>query len=146
MSEQILIDYRGALIVIMVALVGVLAALRIRRKDHDNIEVEEVHGIFSDAITALKNPDKIGKDAFDILAPRFEIHHTLFILVYNQSSFIRKCRLKKAWKEYYGKDGKQEWWLPNEYSAIQTNQIKNTLRNTKELAIHRINNFNKLLK
>jgi hypothetical protein len=146
MIEQILIEYRGTLTAFGVAFISILVTLYIYRRRRDDVVINKFTNVLSKDVAALSAYDNINCDAFDILSSRFTKHYEFFIPVYASSSFIRKRRLMKAWKTYYGEDGEQEWWLPNEYSTIQSNQLKNTSENTKNLAIHRITKLIKLCK
>ena len=89
-------------------------------------------------IAALESAENISSDAFAILEKRFDIQHKQFIDVYSKVGLASKCRLRAAWKEYYGEENEQDWYLPNEYSVLMSNQLKNTAENTKKLAICRI--------
>ena len=89
-------------------------------------------------IAALESAENISSDAFAILEKRFDIQHKQFIDVYSEVDLASKCRLRAAWKEYYGEENEQDWYLPNEYSVLMSNQLKNTAENTKKLAICRI--------
>ena len=92
-----------------------------------------------EGIAALESVENISSDAFAILEERFDIQHKQFMDVYNSKvGLVSKCRLRAAWKEYYGEENEQEWYLPNEYSVLMSNQLKNTAENTKKLAIRRI--------
>ena len=91
-----------------------------------------------EGIAALESVENISSDAFAILEKRFDIQRKQFIDVCSKVGLVSKCRLRAAWKEYYGEENEQEWYLPYEYSVLMSNQLKNTAENTKKLAIRRI--------
>ena len=135
---------RAILPIICVALIGALVALYFLRKS----TVAPIFRGFTDVLAAdvkaLNDPANIGRDAFSILEHRLTIHYRGFILAYNAADWITKFRLGNAWAEYYGEGGEQEWYLPNEYSTLLSNQLKNTHENTKRLAVRRLNVLIKL--
>ena len=89
-------------------------------------------------IAALESAENISSDAFAILEKRFDIQRKQFIDVCSKVGLVSKCRLRAAWKEYHEEENEQEWYRPNEYSVLMSNQLKNTAENTKKLAIRRI--------
>lgn len=89
-------------------------------------------------IAALNDPSNESRDAFTILEHRFVVHHQHFIPVYRAAGWLRRMHLRRVWTEYYGEENEQNWYLPNEYSVLLSNQLKNTAENTKQLAIHRL--------
>jgi hypothetical protein len=136
--EEILIQNRPMLIAILIALIGALVTLSVRRRNIDDSILREFVDLLSADIAALADFRNIKKDAFEILMDRFAIQHAGFIKVMTIPAYLRKRMVKQAWQNYYGEEGDQDWWLPNEYSVLLSNQIKNTVENTKNLAIHRL--------
>ena len=129
------------LLVIAVVIPFINHCLASRRDRANRVAVAKANFIscLTEDIAALESAENISSDALAILKERFDIQHKQFMDVYNSKvGLVSKCRLRAAWKEYYGEENEQEWYLPNEYSALMSNQLKNTAENTKKLAICRI--------
>jgi len=133
------------LLVIAVVIPFINHCLASRRDRANRVAVAKANFIscLTEDIAALESAENISTDALAILKERFDIQHKQFIDVYSEVDLASKCRLRAAWKEYYGEENEgeeneQEWYLPNEYSALMSNQLKNTAENTKKLAICRI--------
>ena len=126
---------------LVIAIVPFINDRLVSRRDRVN-RVAAAKANFSSFLTediaALESAENISTDALAILKERFDIQHKQFIDVYSKVGLVSKCRLRAAWKEYYGEENEQEWYLPNEYSVLMSNQLKNTAENTKKLAIRRI--------
>ena len=131
---------------LVIAIVPFINDRLVSRRDRVN-RVAAAKANFSSFLTediaALESAENISTDALAILKERFDIQHKQFIDVYSKVDLVSKRRLRAAWKEYYGEENEgeeneQEWYLPNEYSALMSNQLKNTAENTKKLAICRI--------
>ena len=125
------------LFTVLAALIGVLGAFAVQRRNSRSSVLGNFVSILSADIASLNaSPDR---DAYSILETRFPIQHGAFIQTLQVTSLFDKSKLKRAWKDYHGKDGEQEWWLPNEYSVISSNKLANTPEGTRRLAIHRLN-------
>ena len=129
-----------------IALFGILANHRLSVERENIATRRKFATTLCDAIVTLSEPRNFGKDAFSILEDSFPIHHSTYLLSYSASGFLRKHRLSKAWRAYYGNEanGELDWWLPNEYGTIISNKLSNTTENTKSLAIQRLNNIIKI--
>lgn len=139
MSEayQLLRNIPEALFLILAALIGAFVVLYAQRIGSRATVFGRFIEVLSGDIAAL-NADGSDSDAYSILQDRFIAQHDAFIQSFHVAGMFGKRRLKHAWKAYYGEEGEQEWWLPNEYSALMSNQLKNTNENTRQLAIHRL--------
>lgn len=122
---------------LLVALIAALVAFAVQRRNARATVFGGFINVLSDDIATL-NAAGSDADAYAILQDRFVAEHNAFIHAIHVAGLLRKCKLKHAWQKYYGEEGEQEWWLPNEYSAHMSNQLKNTNENTKSLAIHRL--------
>ncbi|HJX11069.1 MAG TPA: hypothetical protein VJ733_11305 [Candidatus Binatia bacterium] len=126
---------------LVIAIVPFINDRLVSRRDRVN-RVAAAKANFSSFLTediaALESAENISTDALAILKERFDIQHKQFIDVYSEVDLASKCGLRAAWKEYYGEENEQDWYLPNEYSVLMSNQLKNTAENTKKLAICRI--------
>jgi hypothetical protein len=122
---------------LLAALIAALVAFSVQRRNSKSAVSGKFIEILASDIAAL-NAASRDADAYTILQDRFITQHNAFIHAVHVSGLFSKRRLKRAWKDYYGEEGEQEWWLPNEYSALMSNQLKNDNKNTKELAIHRL--------
>ena len=128
------------LLVIAIVIQFIHHCLASRRDRANRVAVAKANFIscLTEDIAALESAENISSDALAILKERFDIQHKQFIDVYSEVDLASKCRLRAAWKEYYGEENEQDWYLPNEYSVLMSNQLKNTAENTKKLAICRI--------
>ena len=128
------------LLVIPIVIQFIHHCLASRRDRANRVAVAKANFIscLVEGIAALESVENISSDAFAILEERFDIQHKQFIDVYSKVDLVSKRRLRAAWKEYYGEENEQEWYLPNEYSVLKSNRLKNTAENTKKLAICRI--------
>lgn len=144
--DQLLSSIPTAPFIIVGALITALVAFAVQRRNNRATIINKFIGILSSDIAALASADNVDIDAFAILEFRLTAQHEAFITTQNAVDFFRKRRLKKAWSEYYGEEGEQKWWLPNEYSTLLSNQLQNTVENTKQLAIHRLKSIIQLCK
>ena len=129
-----------ALIAGAIALFGIFANHRLSLT-RDNLAIRrKFTATLHESIAVLSEPRNIAKDAFSILEESFPVHHSAYLSALGASDPIRSCRLRKAWRAYYGEDtdNEQEWWLPNEYGTVLSNKLGNTEDNTRALAIARL--------
>lgn len=122
---------------LLVALIAALVAFSVQRRNNRSTVFTNFVEVLSCDIATL-NAASPGTDAFVVLQNRFVAQHEAFIQAAHVAGLLRKRKLKRAWENYHGEDGEQDWWLHNEYSALMSNQLKNTNENTKQLAIHRL--------
>ena len=125
------------MMVLLTALITALIAFAIQRRNTKSTVFGKFIDVLARDIAAL-NAAGSDTDAYAILQSRFVAQHDAFIHAFHIAGLLRKRNLKRTWENYYGEEGEQDWWLPNEYSALMSNQLKNTNKNTKELAIHRL--------
>lgn len=128
----------GGLFTVLATLTTALVALYSLRRHMNAPAIRAFIECLAADIAALNDPSNGTNDAFTILEHRFTIHHQHFIPVYRAADWLLRMHLHKVWAEYYGEENEQDWYLPNEYSVLLSNQLKNTVENTKHLAIHRL--------
>lgn len=130
----------AALVAGGLGLFGVLANHRLTLHRDRMATLRSFARLLQEDLAALEEPRNNPKDAFSLLEQRFSTQYSSYITAIQAASPIQRIRMRKAWREYYGDETGEEaeWWLPNEYSTILSNQLKNTPENTKALARHRL--------
>lgn len=132
-----------ALIAGAVALFGVLANHRLSVHRENAAALRKFAATLQEAIAALAEPRNVGRDAFAVLEARFPVQHSGYLIAFAAAGPLRRRRLLHAWNEYYGQGPTEdaEWWLPNEYSTVLSNQLANTSEGTRKLATERLENL-----
>lgn len=130
----------AALIAAAIALFGILANHRLSVYRENAATVRTFATILQEAIAVLDEPRNTKKDAFAILEERFPVQYGAYLNAVGAAGLLRRACLRRAWREYYGQEAAEEteWWLPNEYSSILSNQLGNDPDSTRRLATSRL--------
>ena len=130
-----------ALIAGAVALFGVLANHRLSVHRENAGALRKFAATLQESVAELAEPRNVGKDAFAVLEESFPVHHSGCVVALAAAGPIQRYRLRKAWAKYFGQGPTEdlEWWLPNEYGTILSNQLGNTAEGTRQLATERLN-------